>query len=80
MPARIYEGELDDIGHEPGQRIFPECRCDDIGKGSCQCEDDGTASHGGNAVEADDHGVGPGGFSRNLRRRNATQGGTLPVA
>jgi hypothetical protein len=68
MPARIYEGERDDIGHAYVRRFHPECRCGNLENGECGCDDDGTVSHMGTWREAFDHGHGFGGAERTARR------------
>lgn len=50
------EGELDPTPRSPQIPRWPACRCLNVGKGDCQCEDDGLVSHGGVRHEGFDHG------------------------
>ncbi len=54
--GRFAEGERDDSGPLPTTRGYLECRCPNIDKGECGCEDDGSESHRGTWRSSFDHG------------------------
>jgi hypothetical protein len=54
----LRDGQLDPTPRPPQVRRWPECRCDGVGKGECDCYvEDGLLSHGGVRHEGMDHGA-----------------------
>lgn len=59
--------ELDEQTPNYVRRRFHECRCIDVERGGCWCEDDGGVSHGGVEVERAEHETG--GYPRRAAMR-----------
>ncbi len=58
MSGSLRDGQLDPAPRPPQVPRWVGCRCDDVGKGGCGCDDDdGRLTHGGVHREGFDHGV-----------------------
>lgn len=57
MSGAFREGEIDPTGHARCYTPWQECRCANVGKGECRCDDDGQVTHGGVYREGFEAGV-----------------------
>lgn len=57
MSGGFRDGELDPTPRSPQVPRWPECRCYNVARGECMCEDDGLVTHGGTRIEGYDHGA-----------------------
>lgn len=69
MSGSFRDGQLDPTPRSPQVPRWPGCRCQNVGKGGCECYDeDGLVTHGGARVEGFEHGVYHGGDRIRARR------------